>query len=75
MSSHGVLVSALTSLDQFHVADVKIALVGRGPDGQPIEVPVTSIEANLAEQFVESTEKLSKYATQLTDDLRSPPHY
>src|SRR5262249_9728349 len=69
----GVLLQALTRLDQFYVADVKIALVGKGPDGQAVEAPVTSIEADLAELFVRCTEEFSRYSTQLTDDLKSPP--
>ena len=69
----GVLLQALIRLDQFYIAEVKIALAGKGPDGQAIDVPVTSVEAELAEQFVQSTEELSKYATQLADDLKSPP--
>lgn len=71
----GVLASALSRLDQFHVADVRIVLVGRGPDGQSVEAPVTSIEADLAKQFVECTEEFSRHATQLADDLRSPPQH
>jgi hypothetical protein len=70
---YGVLLQALTSLDQFYVADVKIVLVGKGPDGQTLEAPVTSIEADLAEQFVLCTEEFSRHWTQLADDLRSPP--
>jgi hypothetical protein len=69
----GVLLSALSGLDQFYIAEVKIALVGNGPNGQPMEVPVTSIETDLARLFVESGDELSKYAVQLADDLRSPP--
>lgn len=69
----GVLLQTLTSLDQFYVADVKIALVGNGPDGQAVEVPVTSLETDLAELFVQCTEEFSRYSTQLVDDLKSPP--
>jgi hypothetical protein len=69
----GVLSEALARLDQFYVAHVKIALVGKGPDGQPVEVPVTSIETDLAALFAQCTEEFSRYGTQLIDDLKLPP--
>jgi hypothetical protein len=69
----GVLVSSLTRLDQFGLAEVRISLVGHDREGQPIDVPITSPEAELAGQFVECMEEFSEYAIQLTDDLKLPP--
>jgi hypothetical protein len=69
----GVLISSLTRLDQFWMAEVKISLVGRDTSRQPIEIPITSVEAELARQFVECTDLFSEHAARLADDLKLPP--
>jgi hypothetical protein len=71
----GVVISSLSRLDQFGIAQVRISLVGHDRDGQPIDIPITSPEAERAGQFVECTEEFSEYASQLADDIRLPPGF
>jgi hypothetical protein len=69
----GVLISSLTALDQFWVAEVKISLVGKDTSHQQIEIPITSVEAELAGQFVDCIDEFSVHAYRLADDLKLPP--
>jgi hypothetical protein len=71
----GVLMSSLTALDQFWKSDVKISLIGKVPDGQQVEVPITAVDADLAAQFVECSEEFSEHAVQLAEDLKLPPQW
>jgi hypothetical protein len=69
----GVLISTLSLLDQFD-AEVMISLVGKSPDGQRIEVPITSADEELARQFIECNDEFGEHAIRLADDLKLPPH-
>ena len=70
----GVLISTLSRLDQFDV-EVMISLIGKGLDGQRIEVPITSVDEELAKQFIECDDEFGEHATQLADDLKFPPRW
>ena len=71
----GVAVSILSRLDQFGVGGdrVDISLIGRGPDGQQLEVLITAFEEEMREQYVEWQEQLSKHSEELSNDLMGFP--
>jgi|GEM_PF-6823428 len=67
----GVVVSLLSRLDQFGCAGdrVEISLIGKGPDGEQVEVPVTAVEEEMHQQYHSWQEEFGKHSENLTTDL------